>query len=183
VNRIAMGGLACGLALLAIACSSSSAPTTGGPFRGKGSTIPETVCDWTTPGGVVYDGFDAFQNAGGTATISRAALAQPRELRLVAAWVVPIAGTPLVGVGQGYPSASGLATTAPGTQWQRRQRVPGAVVGHTPGHDLYNLVLVVKPSGTVGTANAINLYYQTGGTHYLMHLPHGLKIWVGPSQC
>jgi len=155
----------------------------GGPFHGEGSTIAETVCDWTSPGGVVYDGFDAFQNLGRTATISRAELAQSRDLRLVAAWVVPIAGTPLVGVGQGYPSASGLATTAPGTQWQRRQRVPGAVVGHTRGHDLFNLVLVVKPSGKVGTAKEINLYYATGGTHYLMHLPHGLKIWVGRSHC
>ena len=178
-----MGGLACGLALLAIACTSSTGPAAGGPFHGKGSTIPETVCDWARPGGVVYDGFDAFQNAGGTATISRAALAQSHHLRLVAAWVVPIAGTPLVGVGQGYPSASGLATTAPGTQWERRQRVPGAVVGHTSGHDLYNLVLIVRPSGTVGTAKAIKLYYEASGTHYLMHLPHGLNIWVGRSRC
>jgi len=61
------------------------------------------------------------------------------------------------------------------------RRLP--VVGHTRVPDLVNLVLVVKPSGTVGTANAINLYYETGGTQYLMHLPHGIKIWVGRSRC
>lgn len=182
MNRLTMGGLACGLALLAAACSSSGTGTDG-PFKGKGSTITETVCDWTPRGGVVYDGFDAFQNTGGKATIGKVALTQSRDLRLVAAWVVPIAGTPLVGVGQGYPSASGLASTAPGTQWQRRQRIPGAVIEHTRGRDLINIVLVVKPSGKVGTATAINLYYEAGGTHYLLRWLHGLKIWVGRSRC
>lgn len=43
---------------------------------------------------------------------------------------------------------------------------------------MIDLVLVVKPSGKVGSAKAINLYYQAGGTHYLFHYPYGLKISV-----
>jgi len=101
----------------------------------------------------------------------------PRNLRLAIAWVVPTTGT-LVGEGLGYPTASSLASTTSGVRWGQRQRVPGAVVRHTPGHDLIDLVLVAKPSGKVGMAKAINLYYQAGGTHYLLHYPYGLKISV-----
>jgi hypothetical protein len=177
-----MGGLACGLALLAVACGSSG-PATGGPFNGKGSNLIETVCDSTPPGGVVYDGIDAFQNTGGTATIGRVVLVDARHLRLLAAWVVPKPrSSTLIGVGRGYPSASGLASTTLGNQWWRRQRLPGAVVGHTRGRDLINIVLVVKPSGdVVGTARAFDLYYQAGGTHYRLRFLHGLKIWIGRS--
>jgi len=185
VNRLTVGGLACGLALLAVSCGGSG-PAAGGPFNGKGSNLIETVCDSTPPGGVVYDGIDAFQNTGGRATIGRAALVDPRHLRLLAAWVVPKPrNSTLIGVARGYPSASGLASTAPGNQWQRRQRLPGAVVGHTRGRDLINIVLVVKPSGkVVGTARAFDLYYRAGGTHYRLRFLHGLKIWVGhPGSC
>lgn len=180
VSRLGTGGLACGLALLlATACTSRSGLATGGPF-GNGNTGPVTVCDWTRPGGVVYDGYEAFHNTGGTATIEKVGLVHPRNLRLVAAWVVPIpVGAPIIGIGQGYPSASGLASTAPGVQWGRRQHVPGAVVRHTGSHRLVNLVLVVKPSGKRGTAKPIDMYYEAGGKHYLLHLPHGLYIWVG----
>jgi hypothetical protein len=137
-----------------------------------------TVIDCARPGGVAYSGFEAFHNTGGTATTERVTLVHPRNLQLVAAWVVPITGTDLIGVGSGYPSASDLASTAPGAQWGQRQRVSSAVVRHTRGHDLIDLVVVVKPSGKVGTAKAINLYYQADGTHYLLHVPYGLKISV-----
>ena len=182
MNRLAMGGLACGLALLAVACASGGF-STDGPFNGIGSTISETVCDWTPPGGVVYDGVEAFSNTGGTAKLERAALVQSRNLRLVAAWVVPKGNAPLIGAGQGYPTASGLAAESPRFQWARRQRILGAVVGPTHRRDLFNLVLVVKPSGKVGTAKGIDLYYEAGGVHYLLRWQHGLKIWVGHSRC
>jgi hypothetical protein len=113
---------------------------------------------------------------GGTATTERVALVHSRNLRLVDAWVVLITGTDTVGVGSGYPPGSPLP---PGVEWGQRQRVPGAVVRHTRGHDIIDLVLVVKASGKVGTATAINLYYQASGTHYLLHVPYGLKISVG----
>ena len=44
---------------------------------------------------------------------------------------------------------------------------------------MLDLVIVVKPTRKLGTATAINLYYQVGGTHYLRHFPDGLKIVVG----
>jgi hypothetical protein len=75
VRRRECGALACGLALLATACSGS--PATDGPF-GNGGTATEALCDWTPPGGVVTDGWESFKNAGGTATIERVTLVGPR---------------------------------------------------------------------------------------------------------
>lgn len=170
-----MGGLACGLALLAVACSNGGRLATDGPF-GNGGPYSGTVGDCARPGGVAYSGAVGFHNMGRTATTEKVALVHPRNLRLVAAWVVLITGTDTVGVGSGYPPGSPLP---PGVQWGQRQRVPGAVVRHTRGHDIIDLVLVVKPSAKVGTATAINLYYQASGTHYLLHVPYGLKISVG----
>lgn len=177
MNRFTLGGLACGLALLAAACSTGGGLSGNGPF-GSGGPNSGTICAWTRPGGVVYDGFEAFSNTGGTATIDKVALVDARNLRLVTAWVVPITGT-LVRVGQGYPSASSLASDAPGVRWELRQHIPDAVVRHTHGQEGINLVLVVKPSGKVGTAKAINLYYEVGETRYLRHFADGLRIQVG----
>jgi hypothetical protein len=74
----------------------------------------------------------------------------------------------VAGIGKGYPS--------PGRAWQH---IPGAVVHHTHGQEVISLVVVVKPSGKLGTATAINLYYEAGGTHYLRQFTDGLQIQVG----
>lgn len=177
MNRHFLGGLVCGLALLlATSCSGGGLDAdgpfgNGGPYSGSSS-----VC--LRPGQLLYDGFEAFPNKDDTATIQKVVLVHSRSLRLVAAWVVPLYGLDEVGFGVGYPSASRLASTAPGVLWRKRQRVPGAVVGHTYGHDLINLVVLVKPSGKTARTNAFNLYYESGGTHYLLHFAYGLKISV-----
>jgi hypothetical protein len=175
VNRVTIGGLACGLALLlTTSCTGTGTLTTNGPFGGSGPNSG-TICAWTNPGGVVHDSSDEFPNTGNTATIDKVALVDPQHLRVVAAWVVPTDG-PLGDTGLGYPPASGYA---PGFRWEQRQRIPGATVRHTSGQDVINLVIVIKPSGKLGTATAVNLYYQSAGTHYLLHIPYGYKIWVG----
>jgi hypothetical protein len=115
----------------------------------------------------VYDGFEEFNDTGGTATVDKVALVHPRHLRLVAAWVAEANGA-VAGVGRGYPT--------PGRSWQR---VPGAVVQHTRGKEAISLVIVVKPSGRLGTATAVNLYYKSAGTHYLLHFPYGPQVPVG----
>ena len=165
MNRITLGGLACGLALiLATACGGGL--STDGPFGTSGQNSA-TICAWTTPGGVVYDGLEEFYDTGGTATVDRVALVAPRHLRLVAAWVAEANG-PVAGLGKGYPT--------PSTVWQH---VPGAVVRPTRGQEVLDLVIVVKPSRKLGTATAINLYYEVGGTRYLRHFSDGLKVVVG----
>jgi len=167
MNRVTLGGLACGLALLLAACSStSSGPSANGPF-GNGGPNSGTVCYPAKPGGVVFDGFEEFSDTGGMATVSKVTLVRPRHLRLAAAWVAN-ANDVAAADGRGYPT--------PGRSWQR---IPGAVVHHTRGTEGIALVIVVKPSGKLGTATAVNLYYNSGGTHYLLHFPYGPEVPVG----
>ncbi len=169
-----MGGLACGLALLLATSCSRRGLDADGPFGGTGPNSG-MICASTMSGGVVHDSFDEFPNMGGTATIDKVALAHPRHLRLLAAWVVPTDG-PLGDSGPGYPPASGYP---PGYRWGQRQRIPGALVAHTRGQDVINLVIVVKPTAKVGAATAVNLYYKSAGTHYVIHFPYGYRIQVG----
>jgi hypothetical protein len=163
MSRLTLGGLACGLALLA-ACSSG--PSENGPLGNSGQNSG-TICDWATPGGVVQDGFEEFNDTGGMATIDKVALVRPRHLRLIAAWVGE-GNTPIGEVGRGYPH--------PTKAWKR---VPGAVVHPNHGQEVINLVIVVKPTAKLGTATAINMYYHVGGTHYLRLFTDGVKIPVG----
>jgi hypothetical protein len=165
MNRVTLGGLACGLALLLAACGSSGL-SDNGPFGNFGQNSG-SLCQWARPGGVLQDGFEQFNDTGGTAVIDKVMLVHPRHLRLLAAW----AGegiTPIGKLGRGYPH--------PTSAWKR---IPGAIVHHTHGQIGINVVIVVKPSGKLGTAEAIDLYYRSGGVRYLLHFPYGLQVPVG----
>jgi hypothetical protein len=74
---------------------------------------------------------------------------------------------------------NGFPGRVPGVQWARRQRADGAVIPHLPGQAVYNLVLVLKPSGTVGTATTEYVYYQSGGNSYLLNLGVSVKLFNG----
>jgi hypothetical protein len=41
----------------------------------------------------------------------------------------------------------------------------------------------MKPSGKLGTATGVNLYYESAGTGYLIHFPIGYKLPVGHNAC
>ncbi len=174
-----MGRLACGLALLlATSCSSGGGPDTDGPFGGTGPNSG-MICTPTRPGQVAYDGFEQFPNTGGRATITKVRLVHSRNLRLIAAWVLPTSGVlEGVGVSAGYPTASKIAANGTGAHWDLRQRIPGAVVQHTRGHQAIALVVIAKPSGKVGTSKAVDLYYESAGKHYLLHFPYGFSVKV-----
>jgi len=182
VNRITMGGLACGLALLLTAACTSSGPSTDGPF---GSTIQSSggyCIPAARPGQFAYSGYEEFPNTGGKATIDKVRLVHPRHLRLVTAWAVQISSSIYsIGAGTGYPTMSAIEANAPGTPWGHRQRIPGAVVRHTHGQQLIDLVILVKTSGKFGTSTAIDVYYESAGTRYLLHFPYGFSVRVGPT--
>ena len=165
MNRVTLGGLACGLTLLLTACTSGGL-SDNGPFGNFGQNSG-TLCQWARPGGVLQDGFEEFNDAGGNATIDKVVLVHPRHLRLIAAWVGE-GDSPIGDLGRGYPH--------PTMAWKH---VPGAVVHHTRGQQVINVVIVVRPSGKLGTATAVDLYYKSGGTRYLLHFPYGLQVPVG----
>jgi len=37
----------------------------------------------------------------------------------------------------------------------------------------------MKPTAKFGTATAVNMYYKSAGTDYLLHFPFGYKVLVG----
>jgi hypothetical protein len=164
MNRVLLGGLACGLALLLAACSSGLSDN--GPLGNSGQNSG-TLCYTATRGGVVQDGFEEFNDTDGTVTVDRVALVHPRHLRLIAAWIGE-GNTPIGRVGRGYPH--------PTKAWKR---IPGAIIHHNHGQEVINLEIVVKPTAKLGTATAIDMYYEADGTHYVRRFTDGLKVPVG----
>jgi hypothetical protein len=178
------GGLAAGLALLLAGCSSGgSGLNTDGPFGNSKVPYSGGQCVSVSRGEVVTIGVLDFPDHGGRARIEKIVLADPRDLQLVTAWAVPITGTDLLGVFPGYPplgvKGKGPPKLAPGVQWGRRQRADGAVISHTPGQDVINLVLVVKASAVTGSAKDVLVDYQSAGADYQLDLHLFMKVFNG----
>jgi hypothetical protein len=150
-----------------------------GPLGGQGSTgINCAPVDGR--GGVLSYGFIEFTNSSASpVTITKVSLADPRGLRMLAAYVVPITGDTLYGLLQGYPPAKRLPS---GVQWSERQRPNGAVIKHSPGYDVINLVAVLKPTRNPGWARGIDIYYHSSdGQRYLLR--QGVQILVSINKC
>ncbi len=99
--RSRAGGLAAALALLLAGCS--TALKTNGPFGQSDTTSTGSQCFPVHRNGVGTFALLSFGNSGGQARIDRVTLAGSHHLRVLAAWVVPITGTDLLGVFDGYP--------------------------------------------------------------------------------
>lgn len=105
------------------------------------------------------------------------ALTDPRNLRMVAAYAVPVTGTTLYGVLDGFPPARYIP---PGVQWAQRRRAHGAVIPHSRGTQT-NLVLVLKPIGRKGTAQSVDVFYRSAGQEYHLRTHTGIEVLDGPS--
>ncbi len=169
------GGAVLGLALLLL-CACSSTNSTSGPFGPSGGA-PGAVCAWTNAGGVVFYGAEEFPNTGGAGTIEKVSLIAAHNLRIVTGWAVPVTGTNILGVSQGYQPSPGQI--APGIQWSKRQQLDGAAIPPSRGRDVTNVVLILKPSGTRGFAKAVEVSYKSGGTDYVLRWPIAVEVFVG----
>jgi hypothetical protein len=150
-----------GAALLAAlaGCSSGHAVNTG-PFGSVGG--PGQECFPIHPGEVITDGFDSVQNHGhATAVIDKVSLVSPHAMRLLTAYAVRFSGE-LYGVQAGYPPSR----AAQGFPWARRQDADGVRVAPSTGHELTNLLLVIRTSGKRATDSGVNVYYSVGQQHY-----------------
>jgi hypothetical protein len=92
---------------------------------------------------------------------------------------VPITGDDLYGVLDGYPPAEHLD---PGVHWAERQRANGARIPRSPGNDVTNLVLVLKPTASLGSAQGVDIFYGESGQQYHMRTATRVVISVG-AQC
>jgi len=162
-------------AALLAGCTSSPAINTG-PLGGGGE--PGEECARISPGEVLGYGFEEFRNSGAAiATIEKVALTDPRGLRMLAAYVVPVTGNVLYGVQPGWPPAY----LPSGFQWPQRQKAMGAQIPHSPGHDAINLLLVLKPTGRVGTARSVDVYYRATGQNYHLRTVTSIRVLVARS--
>jgi hypothetical protein len=166
------------LAISVLAGCSSSGLATDGPLNDKGT--PGDLCSPVPRGGVLSDGFEALTNTSKAAVIVRnVSLADPHGLRIVAAYIVPITGHDLYGVRSGFPPAAHLDS---GILWSKRQRASGARIPPSDAGHVVNLVVVVKPANSGGTAKGIDVDYAASGQQYRMRTATGLHVVVN-RQC
>jgi hypothetical protein len=126
--------------------------------------------------GITYLG-----NSGSSdVVIERVDLVKPRNVRLVASYVVPITGHQDYGSWLGYPPAP----NQPGVQWSRHSRAVGARLPPAHGLDHADLVTVIQPTGgPVAETQAIDAFYRKSGTQYHMQAHYQLVLLVGKKSC
>jgi hypothetical protein len=165
-----------GAAALTAGCLLAAGCTAGtGPFGTGGD--PAVACAPVSRGGVLTYGAEEFSNSSSdTAVIGNLALAKPRHLELLAAYAVPITGTELYGERIGFPPAPDLA---PGVGWAHRQRADGAKIPPSRHGDVTNLVVVIKPTGPVGSAVGITVNYTVGGRQYYLQTATNIVVMNG----
>jgi hypothetical protein len=158
--------------------TASAAAAAAGPLGEAGSQ--GTLCSPVAKGQVLSDGFDPLMNsAQAPATIEAVSLADPHHLRLLTAYVVPITGGFLYGVHAGFPPAPGLD---PGVLWSERQPAVGASIPHSGPNHLANLLLVVKPTASSGSAAGVLIAYRVAGQLYQFQSQIKLIVEAG-RQC
>lgn len=141
---------------------------------------PGEQCTPAPRGGVLSYGFEVMTNTGEAAvTVSKVSLVDPRGLRIVAAYFVPISGNDLYGVRSGFPPAAHLD---PGVLWSQRQRASGARIPHTPAGHYINLLAVIKPADSGGTAKSLEVDYTASGQQYRVTTPTALQVVIN-RQC
>lgn len=182
---VSVTGTAAGLAaallamMLLAGCGAGSPAGAGlpadGPF-GNGGTSG-SLCTPVPRGSVLSDGFEALENHGSSAArITGVTLAAPHHgLTVLAAYVIPVTGDTLYGARSGYPQAGQMP---PGEDWPDRHRAAGAQV---PAGQVANLLLVLRPAASGGTARGIDVYYEAGGRQYLLRTATSLQVVIGPS--
>jgi hypothetical protein len=167
-------------AVIAVCLSGCSSGVTfnSGPLGGQGSS--GISCASTNgPGGVVSYGIEFANSSASPVVIDKVSLADPRALRMLAAYVVPVTGDSIIGIVQGHPPGKLMPSDE---HWSQRQRADGARIKHSRGQDVINLIAVLKPTRNPGWARGINIYYHSsGGQRYLLR--QGLQILVFINRC
>jgi hypothetical protein len=149
-----------------------------GPL-GNGGTAGG-ICTPIAPGQVDSWGITYLGNTGSSdALIEKIDLVKPRNLRLVASYVVPITGHDDYGDILGYPPAH----PQPGVDWPRHTLAAGTQLPPVHGMDHADLVTVIQPTGLLAEAQAIDVFYQESGITYHMQTHYRFVFLVGQKTC
>jgi len=112
-----------------------------------------------------------------TAVITPVALVKPQNLRVLAAYVVPVTGHYLIGVMPGFPPSH----LGPGVQWSHRQRAVGARIPPSGRDVVTNLLLVLKPATMTGSAQGVQVSYEVSGQEYIWQTSTAVTVKVTTS--
>jgi hypothetical protein len=155
-------------ALTAVFWPFSSGRSPDGPLGRSGPT-QNAVCT-PIPGWIITYGTEGVRNTGpAVATIQKLGYVHPRNLKVLATFVVPPRGNDLYGERNGYPPKWLLA--------ERRMTVR-PVKGNAPS-DYSNAILVTRLTGPVGHADAVYLDYKENGKLYRLRLITSLTLKHG----
>jgi hypothetical protein len=183
LNRLVVA--AAGAIALAIltGCGSSGWSDAIGPLGGPEAS--GSVCMTDLQGPVLTDGYPFVTDTSQTpAVIDRVAMANPRGLKLITAWAVPITGTTDYGAEPGYPPGTAYPKgEIPGFQWTERQNADGATVRHTTGagHGT-DLLFVVRLLAKRASASGVDIWYHVGSHRYHIRTVFGL-IALASGSC
>jgi hypothetical protein len=145
-----------------IAGCSNGGVTIGGPLsRESGEGV---FCAPVEEGGSLTFGYQSLKNSGTDAVeITEVSLAEPSNLRLVAAYVTPLSDHQLVGVWAGYPPPTSEMLPAARRNWDDRVDAEGASI--EAGEEL-GLVPIVELGGRSGSAAGIQIDYRVRDSRY-----------------
>ena len=166
------------LATTLAACAAS--PNRIGPLGGPEAEGSVCMSDVHTT--VLTDGWPAVRNTSQTpAVIDKVDMADPRGLRLLKAWAVPVVGHDLYGAEPGYPPGK---VDSPGILWDQRHTANGAVVRHSTGLHQTDLLFVVRLLTGHASASGVDIWYHVGHQRYHIRTVFGLKVLsAGSGNC
>ncbi|HEY1617729.1 MAG TPA: hypothetical protein VGG25_08930 [Streptosporangiaceae bacterium] len=163
--------------LLASSCGGDPAVNSG-PLGDGGS--PGGICVHIRPGQVESWGLTELVNTGhSNAVIETTRLDSAQHLRIVDAYVVPIAGSQEYGSWFGYPPAPYQR----GVEWARHTWAKGARVPPRSGSKHADLLVVLQPTGPVAKAQGITVLYRDGGTQYELRTHYRFVLLVAKKTC
>jgi hypothetical protein len=171
--------LAVSVAGVSIACASApgTAPVNSGPLGPPGNEM--TVCIPGSPQHADTEALQGFTNSGNdTVTIDAIQFADPRNLKLIGAYVAPGQGD--LGALPSFPPPAATASSYD-VDWSARQQAAGA---HIKPGETADLVLGLRPvrNATARTSGA-EVLYQDGSTHYELRFNLAVIITVPPESC
>jgi hypothetical protein len=167
--------LAVSVGVVLVACSSGqgTAPVNSGPLGPPGNLFTE--CLPGSPQHADTEALQDFTNSGNdTVTIDAIQFADPQNLKLTGAYVVP--GQGVLGSWLSFPPPVAIASSY--VDWAAREQASGARI--RPG-ETADLVLGLRParSATASTSGA-EVLYQDGSTHYELRFNLAVIITVPP---
>jgi hypothetical protein len=162
--------------LTACASGQGTAPVNSGPLGTPGNQMTE--CLPGSPRHADTEGLQDFTNSGqDTVTIDAIQFADPRNLKLTGAYVVP--GEGVLGSWLSFPPPASAFLS--GVDWSARQQAAGARI--KPG-ETADLVLGLRPaSDATASTSGAEVLYQDGSTHYELRFNLAVIITVPPGSC